>query len=162
MNFLRQSDFPEEENIRAGGCLMISLLVIAQMIVRKLLTKEEILFIYKHLIKRGSMKDGKDRASKSLRKSSCYILDHEAAINEGLSFLIEPYKRVSYVGCQYLDPSLGKSWGKFSGDYIILQVRALVGFGHFRLLDFDPYDPPIEYDKILSIRYYKVKEIKHD
>ena len=161
MNFLKQTDFPEEINIDKAGCLMISLLTFSQMIAKKLLTKEEILFIYKHLIKRGFMKDGKDRSSNKLRKNSCWILDHAAVVNEGLSFLIEPYLRVKYVGCQYLDPSLGTSWGTFEGDYVIIHVRTLKGYGHFRLIDFDSYEPTLGYDKILSIRYYKVKEIKH-
>ena len=159
MILLRQSDFKEEENIRAAGCLMISLLTLAQLIVKKALTKEEILFMYKHLIKEGHMQDGKDRSSKDLRKKSCYVLNHSAIINEGLSFLIEPNIRASYVGCQYLDPSLGNSWGTFEGDYVILHIRALRGFGHFRLIDFDPSEPKVKYSKILSIRYYKVKEI---
>lgn len=161
MYFLKQSDFPEEENIRGAGCLMMSLLTIAQIVAHKVLSREEVLFIYKHLIKQGYMKDGKNRSSKMLRKSSCYILNHSAVINDGLSFLIDPYERVEYIGCQYLDPSLGKSWGKFEGDFIILHIRALKGFGHFRLIDYDPSEPTVEFDKILSIRYYKVKEIKH-
>ncbi len=161
MKFFKQSDFPEEENIRAAGCLFITLLTIAQMIVNKSLTKEEILFIYKHVIKRGFMLDGKDRSSRKLIKKSSYILNHEAIINEGLSFLVAPYIRVKYIGSHYVDINSGTSWGKQKGDFIVLHVRALKGFGHFRLIDFDPSEPGVEFNEIISIRYYELKEIKH-
>lgn len=162
MKFLKQSDFPEEENIRAAGCLMMTLLTIAQIIVGKAFSKKEILFIYKHLIKRGSMQDGEDRSTGKLIKKSCYILNHEAVINEGLSMLVAPYIRVKYNGCHYVDQTRGTSWGKKEGDFIVLHVRALQGFGHFRLMEYDPAEPPVQYDEIISIRYYKLKEIKHD
>lgn len=161
MKFLKQSDFPENENISKAGCLMMTLLTIAQRIVGKALNKEEILFIYKHLIKQGYMLDGEDRSSKALIKKSSFILNHAAVVNEGLSFLVTPYIRVKYVGCYYIDKTLGTSWGKRKGDFIILHIRALKGFGHFRLIDYDPAEPGVEFDEILSIRYYKLKEIKH-
>ena len=162
MNFLKQSDFKkEEENISKAGCLMITLLTIAQKMVGKALTKEEILFIYKHLIKRGFMLDGKDRSTGKLIKKSSYILNHEAVINEGLSFLVTPCIRVKYVGCRYVEDATGVSWGKTEGDFIVLHVRALAGVVHFRLIDFDPAEPEVKFDEIISIRYYKLKEIKH-
>lgn len=161
MKFLKQSEFYKNENIRAAGCLFISLLTIAQKIVNKALTKEEILFIYKHVIKQNYMLDGEDRSTGALIKKSSYILNHEAIVNEGLSFLVAPYIRIKYVGGHYVDTNLGKSWGKKQGDFIILHVRALQGFGHFRLIDFDPSEPEVKFDEILSIRYYELKEIKH-
>ena len=158
MRFFKQTDFKENNNIAKAGCLMMTLLTIAQMKVGKVLSKKAILYIYYHLIKQGFMKNGKDRSSAKLIKDSCYVKNHAAVINEGLSFLIKPEFTAKYVGCQYLDPKLGKSWGKFEGDYVILHIRTLKGYGHFRLINYDPYSPSLEYDKILSIRYYDIKE----
>jgi len=107
------------------------------------------------------MQDGKDRSSRKLIKKSCYILNHEAVLNEGLSFLIAPYIRFKYIGCHYVKEKNGTSWGQQEGDFIILHVRALKGYGHFRLMDFDPSEPPVLYDEIISLRYYKLKEIRH-
>ena len=102
------------------------------------------------------MQDGEDRSSWELTKKSCYILDHAAVANEGLSFLVAPDVRIKYVGTRYID-NPEKNWGKDSGKWIILHIRTLKGFGHFRLMDYDPYAPTLEYDKIISIRYYDVK-----
>jgi len=160
MRFRKQTDFKEEElNIYHAGCLMLTLLTIAQIKVGKALSKPAILFIYYHLIKRGFMKDGKGRKTTRQVKNSCWILDHAAVINEGFAFLIHPELSASYVGCQYLDKKLGKSWGKFEGDFVILHIRTLRGYGHFRLIEYDPYSPSLKYDKILSIRYYKIKGV---
>ena len=160
--FKEQTDFLKEEiNIYHAGCLMMTLLTIAQKKVGKALSKKAILFIYYHLIKRGFMKDGKDRSNAKLIKDSCWIKDHAAVINEGFAFLIKPELRAKYVGCQYLDKKLGKSWGKFEGEYVILHIRTFKGYGHFRLIDYDPYAPSLKYDKILSVRYYKIEEKKN-
>lgn len=161
MRFIKQTNFEKEElNIYHAGCLMLTLLTIAQKKVNKALSKKAILFIYYHLIKRKFMKNGKDRSNAILVKNSCYIMDHAAVINEGFSFLIRPEFTAKYVGCQYSNKSLGKSWGKFEGEFVILHIRTLKGYGHFRLMDYDPCSPSLEYDKILSVRYYDIKEKK--
>ena len=148
MKFLKQTDFTENKQISKYGCLFIALLTIAQMIVKKSLTREEIMIIDKHVIKQKYM------------KKSCWVLNHGAIINEGLSFLVEPYKRAKYIGAHYIGKRAKDSWGKIEGDFIILEVETLNNNGHFRLISFDPYEPSPEYDAIKSLRYYEIKEGK--
>ena len=146
MNYLKQTDFKHEPEIDKAGCLLMTLLTIAQKAACRVLDSEKILFIYKHLIARGYM------------KPNCFIRDHNAVLNEGLSLLLATDIELKYVGAYYIDETLGTSWGKTYGDYIVLHVRTLLGNGHFRLMDYDPYEPSPPYERILSIRYYILKE----
>ena len=150
MRFLKQTDIVEEKNIFKAGCLFMCLLYIVQKFIGKTFTKEEILFIYKHLVKQKTM------------KKNCFVKDHEAVGNEGFSFMIAPDVRLKYIGAHYIDKSIGADWGRHHGDFIIVHVRTIRGNGHFRLFDYDPYSPSPGYDKIKSLRYYDIEEGKDE
>jgi len=149
--YLKQTDFRKENpQIAKAGCLFITLLTIAQKAAGKRLSKQDVLFMYEHLIKRGHMED------------DCYVNDHAAVINEGLVFLKDFNKKAFYVGAFYVDEALAArkpAWGSRKGDYIAAHVRTIRGNGHFRLFTYDPFAPSPKYDRILSLRYYEVKEV---
>ena len=158
MDLLKQTDFKEEKNgaISYGGCLMMSLFAIPQLYLQKAFRKDEILFMYDHVIKRGYMKDGTPMETDDDKKNACWVLDHAAIANEGFSFLLHPELGVEYVGAFYVDEQKGTSWGVYHGDYLIIHGKTPLGHGHFELMEYDPYEPHIKLEEIYSIRYYRI------
>jgi len=136
---LYQTDF--DGKIREFGCLFMSLLDIVRDITGCKIRKHDVETLYDILIKDGCM------------NSNCYVKNHETVLEKMLEYYAYN-KKVKYVGAQYLS-NKNDSWGRNEGDYIIYQVKA-PSFSHFRRMSYDPYRPTLNFNSILSVRYYTV------
>lgn len=143
MDYIKQTDFWNNIHIHTSGCLFISLLTIAQKVSDRKLDKHDILDIYKIAIE------------KDIMDANCYVKNHSAIIDLGLSFIGKDMKS-KYLGAQYLSGNR-ESWGRNNGAFIILQVKtSVLQNSHFRLVEWDPYYPSPVFNSILSVRYYSV------
>ena len=99
-----------------------------------------------------------------ITKDGAFIWDHEAVFNETLKILRSKH-RVSYVARIYMpwEEARGKEsfdhrYGR-STDLVIMQIRT-PNTGHFRLANFDPYEPGTEMVDLKSLRYYKLRRVR--
>lgn len=140
-----QTDFHDNINIYKSGCLFMSLIEIAQRMADRKPEKRDINNLYKHCVDRGFMKE------------TCYINDHNEVLNDALNFLIKPDIRAQYSGAYYIEKP-EKNWGMNAGKYKIVQVKTANQNSHFMVLDnvqpYDPWFPAVNFDRVLSIRYY--------
>jgi len=135
-----QSDYPGK--IKEFGCLVFSLIHVAEKMCGKVFRADHVVPMYKHMIKQGYISE------------DCYVNNHAAVINEALSYMIEPDIRAKYVGADYLDKKY-KTWGEHEGQYIILQTKTEKVPGHFICLDYNPYENGSRIISIRSVRYYE-------
>ena len=157
MNFPLYQNDPRlhvRPSIEPYGCLFRSLGEIAEAHVGEALTPRELIDMYDWLIEQGYMLDEKGHQS--------WVQDHAAVINAGLYYLgaeqtAEYAWRMDLAG-------QGKGFGSPAGcNYFIAQAR-MDGWSisHFYRSDSrgdrmrDPYWPPKETIKVISIRGYEV------
>ena len=94
-----------------------------------------------------------------------FVWDHEAVFNEAFITLGSRY-RMHYVARIYMPWEIAKGHTSFDNrsnvyqisgwDLVILQIRTTKGNGHFRLANWDPYEPGTEMADLKSLRYYKL------
>jgi hypothetical protein len=142
-----QTDSRLPEQINRAGCLFRSLVHLAEIEAKRLLTADDIKDIYLFLVKENHM------------KANCWVLNHESVIAAAQYHLGEP-QRARYV---YRDEADGSDFGNpTDGDYHIRHVRTMTGTGHFYVCDysgvrvFDPYWPVPMVDYAIGIRGYRV------
>ncbi len=87
-----------------------------------------------------------------------FVWDHERVVNEALLSLDIAHTRIKYTGRIYMpwEEARGKkSFGnRANADEIVLHIRTTNG-GHFRLPNYDPWEPRTHMIDMKSIRYYK-------
>ncbi len=101
-----------------------------------------------------------------ITKDGAFVWDHEAVFNETLKILSSKY-RVSYVARIYMPWEEVRSHTSFdhregnhnTHDLVILHIRT-PNTGHFRLANFDPYEPGTEMVDLKSLRYYKLRRVR--
>lgn len=93
-----------------------------------------------------------------ITKPGIFVWDHEAVINQTLFFLNIYDIQAEYIGRLYTkaEEARGKkSFGTHIGaDALMFQTQTING-GHFRRLDYDPWEPGTITKYIKSIRYFK-------
>jgi hypothetical protein len=140
----KQTDHYFNGQINKYGCLFFSLLDIAEEHVGRVFTSAQIKAVYQELIATGAMRE------------DCYVLDHAAVIATGCQSL-GLFAPVRYVGAHYNNEITDrKSWGVKHGHEMILQYLTPKGNTHFRRPHYDPYQPPIGFTNLMSVRWYNV------
>ena len=158
MNY--QTDF--SGYIKKGGCLLFSLFRIAELESGWVLSRSIILDLMDelHLKIRASYNKLLPAISdeNDVNKMGVFVHDHEAVLNRALKQLSCKI-RFKYTGRLYVpDEEIKgyKSFGKFGGDYVVYQIQTPYS-GHFRLANYDPYQPETEFVRLKSLRFYTRK-----
>jgi len=139
MKKVYQTDF--KGNIKKYGCLFMSLVDIASEISGVGIRERHIEDLYSSLVHSGFM------------NSNCYVLNHTDTLNAVLKYFGSSI-RMKYNGARYLD-NINNSWGSNEGSYQILQVKT-PSFSHFRRVRYDPWQPELKFNSVISVRYYSL------
>ena len=139
--------------LRKDGCLFFDILKASTEITGVELSREDVLGIAEHLYNYGAMMD-----ENSLSKKGAFIWNHEGVFNTTLTFM-RTTTQIKYTGRIYMpwEEERGEqSFGKRGGDILILQIETITGAGHFRLPNWDPWEPGTTMVDLKSLRFYKV------
>lgn len=139
--------------VQKDGCLFCTLGEIAEQETGVKLTHDKWVEIYYSL-------NAKRVLSYDLNNMSfgAFVHDHQEVLNEFLK-ACGSTKRARYIMRQYVKPEFGTSFGTENYkdcNYIILQVQTPNG-GHFRMLDYDPYEYGTKTLYVKSIRGYLIE-----
>ncbi len=148
--------------LQKNGCLLFSLIKIATDIADKDISRRNVQMLvdrlhlytkaeYNHII--PAISDENDR-----NEPGAFVWDHAAVINETFKTLGSD-KRVSYTGRIYMPWQVAKgksNYGERGGDIIILHIQT-PNTGHFRLPNWDPWEPGTKMVDLKSLRYYKLR-----
>ena len=160
MKTLYQTDF--DGHIKDDGCLMFCLIKVATLIAGKSLSEQkcitllDFLFAYINASYDYRLPVISNEDDTSL--PGVFVWDHATACNETLQ-LLGSDRRVAYTGRIYMpwEVERGKtSFGTNGGDFCILQILTANGNGHFRMLDYEPWEPGTKMAGLKSLRWYKV------
>ena len=93
-------------------------------------------------------------------KPGIFVWDHPTVINQTLFFLNIYDWECTYIGRKYTEAeeARGKiSFGTFQdADEMVFQIQTING-GHFRMFDYDSWEPGTVARYLKSVRYYKWK-----
>ena len=140
MKKVKQTDF--DGKIKQYGCLFMSLLDVAAEVSESRVRNKDVEVLYNVLTSDGCMNE------------NCFINNHTIALEYMLSYF-NSFIQLNYVGAQYIGKP-DDSWGRNYGDFIILQVKT-PSYSHFRRIDYDPWEPSLPFNSVLSVRYYSIK-----
>jgi hypothetical protein len=160
MRDLYQTDF--DGYLREDGCLLFSIIHAATQITGKRMPRQlattmidglhaYIKAKYDHRV--PAISDENDQS-----KPGAFIWDHEQVFNQSLLMLGSKLK-ATYAGRKYMtweEKKGHESFGSRTGDIIIMQIKTIHGNGHFRMLDYDPWEPGTKMVDLKSLRYYWV------
>ena len=145
--------------IQKDGCLACSIVRAAENLVKLEMSTEHFLEMidYLHFEARAGYNSNIPvlSAEDDIHKPGAFVWDHTSVFNETFKKL-GTHHRVTYSGRIYMpwEEARGKkSFGTPVGDIIILQIQT-PNTGHFRLIDFDPYEPGTKMVNLKSLRYY--------
>jgi len=160
MRDLYQTDF--DGYLREDGCLLFSIIHAATQIAGKRMPRHQAVTLIdglhaytkaKYDINVPAISDENDQS-----KPGVFVWDHEQVFNQSL-LMLGSKLRARYSGRQYMtwEEAKGhKSFGSRDGDVIIFQIKTIHGNGHFRMFDYDPWEPGTKMADLKSIRYYTV------
>ena len=87
-----------------------------------------------------------------------FVWDHPTVVNQALLAMNIHNLKIEYIGRKYMpwEEERGKkSWGTHKGaDEVGLQIRTIHG-GHFRLPNYEPWEPGTQMIDLKSLRYYR-------
>lgn len=154
-----QTDF--EGFTKKNGCLLFCLIKLAEEKVCKEMPHSQIKEfinvlhnnIFTHYNKTIPVLSNEDDIS----KPGVFVWDHAAVVNRAMLFLGILDMKCEYIGRIYMpyETARGKkSFGSHEGDAMIFQIRTAIG-GHFRMLDYDPWQPGTDAYYLKSTRHYE-------
>lgn len=150
-----QTDFPEIKEIKKNGCLLSCLNRIAELETGKSISFNQFQDTYNKLNDMRVMSKDLDNFS----EAGAFVHDHVSVLNEFLSVLGSD-KKARYKMRQYM-PAFADH-GSFglpyydTCNYLIFQVQTVNG-GHFRMLDYDPWESGTKTRYVKSIRGYLIE-----
>ena len=149
-----QTDFTG--HIQKDGCLLCSIVTAAENLVKCEMSDKHFLEMvdYLHFSAYTAYDPNIPVLSDEddMHKPGSFVWDHEAVFNETFKRLAA-YHLMKYTGRIYMPWQDGKSFGNPKGDLIILHIKT-PNTGHFRLPNFDPYEPGTKMVNLKSLRYY--------
>ncbi len=148
--------------IKDDGCLFFSLIRLAEMKAAAELNRLQIanLIYVLHDKMTCSYDEDKPVLSDEILESmpGVFVWDHERVVNEALLSLDIAHTRIKYTGRIYMPWEEVKGKNSFGGwtnaDEIVLHIKTTNG-GHFRLPNYDPWEPGTHMIDLKSIRYYR-------
>ena len=155
---LYQTDF--DGYIKHDGCLFFSIAEWCRLLTNRTIVHAEVpkLIDELHYEIRASYNQSIPAvgAEDDPKAEGIFVYDHEAVFNHLLKYLRSKI-RVRYTGRIYMpwEEARGKtSFGRHGGDLVILQILTKLGNGHFRNLDYDPWEPGTQMQDLKSLRFY--------
>jgi hypothetical protein len=161
MKKLYQTDF--DGYIRKDGCFVFTIIEAAAVIAGKPMSHQKATTMIDGL--HAYIKASYDYTCPVLSRSEndkinpgAFVWDSPAVFNSALRLLGDT-RKVVYAGRIYMpwEEARGKlSFGERGGDVCILQILTVNGNGHFRMLDYDPWEPGTKMVDLKSLRFYRV------
>ena len=149
-------------HIRVDGCLLCSIVTAVEEMTSLYMSKDDFLDMVNHLF--TDVKTAYDSRCPALsdendkEKPGSFVWDHVAVFHETFKRL-GVFHKMAYTGRIYMpwEEAKGKvSFGEPKGDIIIMQIDTPYG-GHFRLPNFDPWEPGTKMVNLKSLRYYSMR-----